>query len=334
MTSSPIAPTPRVAPRPRCALCDCAGVVIHPGVPDHYFGVPGKWSLKRCENRACGLIWQDPMVIAEDLGMAYRNYYTHGAPSSGHAGLHASVIDLRFYRLDRWMTRLLRLDAERRNFASSYLEDVTPGSVLDVGCGSGIFADVLQRQGWRVRGSDFDPVAARAATQKYGFPVDVGELSDIAHADASFDAVTARHVIEHVPDPSALLAECWRILKPGGRLVFITPNAASLGHRYFGGRWRGLEQPRHLFLYDVGSMKALFHRAGIETVDVFSTPQGADFVAAETCRTSGGPFQRWSDYAAIWWLYLSEGILVASGRQVGEELVAFASKPSSGRARL
>lgn len=329
MTSPPMGPTPRVAPRPRCALCDGEGVVLHAEVPDHYFGVPGRWSLKRCENRMCGLVWQDPMVIEEDLARAYQSYYTHGADATDPSGLRPNVFNAHFYRLDRWFTKLLGLQAERRRFALSYLEDFTPGSVLDVGCGSGSFTELLQRRGWVVRGAEFDPAAAAAAREAYGIQVDVGDLTKIGYADESFDAVTVRHVIEHVREPIRFLAECWRILKPGGHLVFITPNIGSLGHRHFRSRWRGLEQPRHLFLFDARSMTALFIRADIAPVEVFSSPQGGSYVLAESYRTSDGLIQRLFDYPAIWWLYLRERALTKSGKAVGEELVALASKPSS-----
>ena len=317
---------PRVAPRHCCAICNSEGVVLHEMVQDHYFGIPGEWRLKRCANAHCGLVWQDPMVIPEDLGLAYQNYYTHGSSSTNAVALKPSVIDDRFHAIDRWMTRLLRMGPERWRFALSYLHDTEPGYLLDVGCGGGFFTDKLQRLGWTVRGSDFDAVAARTATEAYGFPVDVGNLSAIGYADASFDAVTVRHVIEHVPDPAELLAECWRILRPGGVLVFITPNSESLGHEYFGSRWRGLEQPRHLWLFNVKSMRMLFSNAGLTEVNVFSTAQGAPFVNSDTCRMSKNSWQSWTDYAALWWLYASERLLDRISRRHGEELISIAKK--------
>jgi hypothetical protein len=70
--------------------------------------------------------------------------------------------------------------------------------------------------------------------------------------------VTASHVIEHVVDPRAFLGDALACLRPGGRLVVITPNARSLGHRWFGRDWHALDPPRHLTVY---SPKALTHMA-------------------------------------------------------------------------
>jgi SAM-dependent methyltransferase len=70
------------------------------------------------------------------------------------------------------------------------------------------------------------------------------------------------HVLEHVPDPRALLAECRRIIKPGGRLVSITPNVSSWGHQIFGPHWLGLDPPRHLHLFTPASLRRLAQDTG------------------------------------------------------------------------
>jgi SAM-dependent methyltransferase len=84
--------------------------------------------------------------------------------------------------------------------------------------------------------------------QARGLDVAAGHLAAQEYPSGTFDAVTLIHVLEHVANPSSLLAECCRILKPGGRLVVVTPNFNSLGRRVLGEAWRGLEPPRHLIL--------------------------------------------------------------------------------------
>jgi 2-polyprenyl-3-methyl-5-hydroxy-6-metoxy-1,4-benzoquinol methylase len=265
------------------------------------------------------------MVIDEDLIHAYADYYTRLNARNGERSGVASNYGATFFLLERLTARLLRLGPERRRFASAYLDLEAPGSLLDVGCGSGEFAASMRRGGWTVRGTDFDPSAAASARQLHGVTVDIGDLREIQYGDESFDAITARHVIEHVRDPLGFLTECWRLLKPGGKLVLTTPNAGSLGHRYFGSRWRGLEQPRHLFVFDATAMGALFLGAGIETVDVFTSAQGAIYITRQSYGQSRG-IRRAVDYAAIWWIQFRETNLVRLGRHVGEELVAIASK--------
>jgi SAM-dependent methyltransferase len=300
-------------------------MVSHEAVADHYFHVPGRWTLRRCTDSRCRLVWQDPMLIAEDIGRAYDSYYTWAQPDDARAD-RAGVW---FYRLDRLAATVLRLREERRRHFAAYLDEVAPGTLLDVGCGSGDYAAAMQRRGWNVRGTELDPMAAQVARAKHGIAVDVGELADIGCPDGAFDAITARHVLEHVQEPVAFLAECWRILRPGGRLVIVTPNVDSLGHRHFAERWRGLEQPRHLFLYGSASLRALFGRIDVEPVEVFTSAQGTDYVLRASWAISRGAWRRAVDYVAIWRLQFAGTAGTRRGHDVGEELVAVATKAAS-----
>ncbi len=316
----------RTVARPTCPLCGARGRGLHDSVPDHYFGVRGAWNLRCCDEPGCGLVWQDPMVVAEDLPKAYQNYYTTLGTGT-QAAPERAAFDPMFYRLERLATRVLGLGPERERLAQAYLDRERPGTLLDVGCGDGTFAAEMKRRGWNVRGTDFDPAAAARARSDHDISVDVGDLVQLAYEASSLDVVTARHVIEHVYDPVEFAAECWRLLKPGGQLVLVTPNVGSLGHRHFGPRWRGLEQPRHLHLFDPRSMRALLERAGIHDAKVFSTAQGATYGLRGSYATSRGVLRRCIDYSAIWWLQVAETLLERNGRDVGEELVVVARKP-------
>ena len=148
------------------------------------------------------------------------------------------------------------------------LRSVPPGRMLDVGCGSGALLQRMRIAGWEVEGVDFDEKAIDRAWREYGVAVRHGDLRAACYPDGSFDAVTMNHVIEHVHDPIALLAESRRILRPGGRLVVVTPNIASWGHARFGRNWRGLEPPRHLHLFSQKTLAETARRAGFARREV------------------------------------------------------------------
>jgi SAM-dependent methyltransferase len=143
----------------------------------------------------------------------------------------------------------------------------TGGQLLDVGCGSGEWLSTMQAFGWRVRGLDFDQNAVALAAQ-HGVEVDSGSLEEQCYADDSYDAITLNHVIEHLPNPVLTLRECHRILKPEGRLMLYTPSTESVGHRVFKAYWRGLEPPRHLYLFNPKSIKTLLSQAGFNHMNV------------------------------------------------------------------
>lgn len=102
--------------------------------------------------------------------------------------------------------------------------------VLDVGCGGGILSEALARRGADVVGIDpaeenLAVARAHAAAGQLAIDyrsVDIGTLA--ATEPGSFDVVACLEVIEHVPAPSALVAACAALLKPGGAAFFSTIN--------------------------------------------------------------------------------------------------------------
>src|SRR5207249_6934470 len=108
--------------------------------------------------------------------------------------------------------------------------------------------------------------------------VHLGPLASHQFASGSFDAIAMSHVIEHVHDPAGLLRECHRILRPGGLLSVVTPNWSSLGHRYFGRSWRGLEPPRHLQLYTLPTLVRELRQAGFVVETARTSVRIADFI--------------------------------------------------------
>ena len=118
-------------------------------------------------------------------------------------------------RLD-WIDRAARLDGKR---------------VLDVGCGGGILADSMARRGARVLGIDLatKPLrvaqlhALEAGTEGIEYrEVAVETLAE--ESPASFDVVTCMEMLEHVPDPAAIVQACAALARPGGWLFFSTIN--------------------------------------------------------------------------------------------------------------
>lgn len=94
---------------------------------------------------------------------------------------------------------------------------------VDVGCSRGFFADGLAPYFDRVIGLDIDPHALRLAEQERrheNLHFACGDSQRLPLADASIDLVVCNHVYEHVPSAEVLMAEIYRILKPGGLCYF------------------------------------------------------------------------------------------------------------------
>ena len=93
-------------------------------------------------------------------------------------------------------------------------------------------------------------------------------LHDARYPDGSFDSMSMYHVLERTPDPVVVLAECRRILKPGGELFVGVPNFDSLVRTWIGWLWSGLDLPRHLHQFRADSIRRAARRAGLEVVQL------------------------------------------------------------------
>jgi SAM-dependent methyltransferase len=104
----------------------------------------------------------------------------------------------------------------------------TPGRLLDVGCGTGLFLAVARRRGWIPFGIDESREATTHAREHFGLDVWIGDFVDFEAEDRRFDVITGWDIIEHSRDPVTLLQSCRRCLAPDGILGLSTPNQRSI----------------------------------------------------------------------------------------------------------
>lgn len=293
-----------IGERPGCPACGMTGVILYDGLVDRLFGARGSWTMKRCPFPACGSLWLDPAPSSADLESAYATYYTHVVPEdvSGQPLRRAYAWFKEGYYGRRYdypvsglagVKRALGLALygypparDRLDMRIIYLPSKAGGRLLNVGCGNGSLLALMRAMGWQVEGVEMD-AAAVGVTQSLGIPARVGSLQAQHYPEASFDAVMMSHVIEHVPDPLAVLSECHRIPRPGGRPAIETPNVASVGHARLGRDWRGLEPPRHLQLFTAASIEAMARRAGFGIERSVTSPRLAAMIRRESPRVGG-----------------------------------------------
>lgn len=125
---------------------------------------------------------------------------------------------------------LHRINPLRLDYLQSQTGTLADKQVLDIGCGGGIFAESIARQGATVTGIDMaqEPLeVARLHAQEQGITIDYRACTAeqmAAEHPASFDVVTCMEMLEHVPDPSAIIVACAQLVKPGGTVLLSTIN--------------------------------------------------------------------------------------------------------------
>ncbi len=161
-------------------------------------------------NKAAKTINVDPAEIAKFEAIASRWW----DPQSEFKPLH-EINPLRLNFIDR-------------------IANISGKRVLDVGCGGGILSESMARRGARVTGIDMGetPInVARLHALEAGVDIEYAITSTEALArqradnkDKPYDIITCMEMLEHVPDPAAIIASCSDMLKPGGHLFLSTIN--------------------------------------------------------------------------------------------------------------
>jgi 2-polyprenyl-6-hydroxyphenyl methylase/3-demethylubiquinone-9 3-methyltransferase len=148
----------------------------------------------------------DPLEIQKFSELAHRWW----DPTSEFRPLH----EINPLRLE-WINALAPLAGKR---------------VLDVGCGGGILAEAIAKKGANVKGIDLSEKALKVA-ELHSLESEVQVSYELIAAEAlaareagQYDVVTCMEMLEHVPDPSAIVQACATLVKPGGRLFFSTLN--------------------------------------------------------------------------------------------------------------
>lgn len=330
-----------------CPICG-SGQGIEFLAPDARAARPGAtWRFLRCSRASCAVAWRVPSPSPAEFAEAYAgDYFTHSANRPplrlpllgrwdpflrdaywsaryGYGGPGATLAARVTGRVAglrvgwrAWMDYLVfRLPAQ------------AGGRFLEVGCGAGEALAIMRDLGWTVLGVELDPTAASVARQR-GTEVITEPLESLQLPEGGFDAIGMNHVLEHVTAPKALLAEAFRILRPGGLLSVTTPNVDSLGRRVFGSSWQWLDPPRHLTLFGRKALREMLKTIGYRRVECFTGPRDANGVfraSSELGRNSrlGRPATAILGKA---FQYFEAGADLL-GFGLGEELVARARKP-------
>lgn len=139
---------------------------------------------------------------------------------------------------------------------------VTP-TVLDFGSGKGLFLHFAKLKGCLVKGIESSAPRAAYAREKFGLDINTDYYSTGTVFDQKFDVLTTFHVLEHLENPSGLLAKLVKYnLKRGGLLIAEVPNFASWQSAWAGNSWLHLDVPRHIGHFDDRSLKRIIEGAG------------------------------------------------------------------------
>ena len=136
----------------------------------------------------------------------------------------------RWWDLEGEFKPLHQINPLRLNYVMDKSSGIFGKKVLDVGCGGGILAESMAKQGAEVTGLDMgkEPLeVARLHALETNTTVNYIQSTVEDHADQNpglYDIVTCMEMLEHVPDPQSVIRSCAKLVKPGGQVFFSTLN--------------------------------------------------------------------------------------------------------------
>ncbi|MBI3817707.1 MAG: class I SAM-dependent methyltransferase [Planctomycetes bacterium] len=252
------APDPAAMKEVACGLCG----------GDRYqlqFAAP-PYRVVRCEN--CGLTYVTPRREPGPLREMYITDYWKSTSAKD------------FGYTDYLKDEPLYLKTCRRRFPVVRRHFKHPGRVLDVGCAAGYFLSVAKANGWNCTGVEVSPLVAKFARERYQLDVREGALTEQHFEPASFDLITLWDVVEHLPDPVAILREARRLLAPGGKILIETQNVRSRFARWMGPKWHHYKHAEHIYHFDPDTIQKLLAAAGFERIEC-GAARGGKYVSFE-----------------------------------------------------
>jgi len=207
-----------------------------------------KDGIEILECRSCGLaFWvPDPDFRPESLYAA--DYFEGTGRGHGYGDYGSLEVALRANFSKRLGSAALR-----------------PGArLLDLGAAFGFGVSEAARAGFGAFGLELSRSAARRAAVAAPGAIVAANALRLPFGTASLEIVTLWDVLEHLPDPAAVLGEIARVLVPDGRLLLTTGDVGSLAARILGARWHLYTLPEHLFFFSRRSLRVLLEGAGFE----------------------------------------------------------------------
>lgn len=194
--------------------------------------------------KTCNFKFTNPRPSDSEIGKYYKSedYVSHSDTKKG-------LIN-RLYHMVR--SRTLK---QKLGLISSY---VSRGTILDYGCGTGMFLKTCADAGWKSFGFEPDYDAKKLAEGK-GLSV---ANSKEALAGNKYDIISLWHVLEHVTDLDPTLDFFSRNISDMGRLIIAVPNYTSADAKHYKEFWAGYDVPRHIYHFEISTLKKLLGNYG------------------------------------------------------------------------
>ncbi|TAN40746.1 MAG: class I SAM-dependent methyltransferase [Nitrospirae bacterium] len=253
-------------------------------VREMYFGTREEFTYFQCASCGCLQI----TTIPGDMARYYpQGYYSHmtideTSPVARLKGMLRRIRNRSILFDNGVLGRIIRR-MRPADFPLELLKRTGPlkdMSILDVGCGSGMFLYQLKEAGIdKVLG--VDPFIEHDIEYRSGLRIIKSSLMELQSSGQRFDLVMFNHSFEHMPDPGTVMKAAAGLLTEKGTVLIRIPTVDSYAWEHYRENWVQLDAPRHLFLHSRASLGILATQAGLSVTEVVYDSETLQFWGSE-----------------------------------------------------
>jgi SAM-dependent methyltransferase len=247
-----------------CPLCLNENVSVKFRSVDHFISKE-VFQIAQCEG--CGFQFTQDYPDEKEIGRYYESdeYISHSDTSKG--------LSNKLYRFARSFMLRRKLAIIRK------VAGLNSGSLLDIGSGTGHFAETMKNGGWDVKGIEINDKARSYSIAQFGLDI-AGPEEMTTLRPESFDCITLWHVLEHFHDPFKYASEIKRLLKPDGHCVIALPNSNSYDARHYGEYWAAYDVPRHLWHFSPDTFTLFAEKTGFKVMEIRNLPLDVFYISS------------------------------------------------------
>ncbi len=264
-----------------CPCCNSASIALALTAKDET--VSGEqYEIWECAN--CRLRFTQTIPPQDEIGKYYKseNYISHTENNKG-------LINSLYHAVRRRTLRSKKSMIEKEG-------NITRGTLLDIGAGTGAFLNTMKAGGWDVTGLEPDDLARKNARDLYN--LELRKPDDLyALPPDSVDAITMWHVLEHVHNLNGYMKRLSEIIKLSGNIFIAVPNYTSYDADFYKAHWAAYDVPRHLYHFSPQAMKKLINLHGLELKSIKPMWYDSFYVSMLSQRYKNG---KGNSIAAVW----------------------------------
>lgn len=231
-----------------CKVCGSKSVIL--------VSLIGNKKIWRCQN--CLLEWRAVFPSGRELKKIYANDYFSQEKKINRGYPDYDLFTKSFQKYFLFQFKKLQ----------KYFPD--GGTLIDVGCGPGMFLNEAKIKGFEVLGVDISAQAVKQARERYRIKVKLGTLEKINFGKTKADIITCFQTFEHMAYPLKFLQKAHQILKPSGLMLLTTPDTACFWRKILGKSWFSYRHQEHLYFWQKKPLGLALKKVKFNQIEFFN----------------------------------------------------------------